>query len=88
MIGSSTIVDVDMLELSNPLCGLQNRNQPTRKIAKVKKNWFKVLLEAVRLGVQSVAWRLSSDIEFKVLVHSRQNLLKFIEHTCKFMESN
>ena len=51
----------NMLELSNPLLLLQNRNQPTRKIAKIVKNWFKVLLEVVRFGVQSVAWKLSSD---------------------------
>ena len=50
-----------ILEFSNPFFGLQNRNQPTRKIAKIVKNWFKVLLEAVRFGVQSVAWKLSSD---------------------------
>ncbi len=65
-----------MLEFSNPFCGLQNRNQPTRKIAKILKNWFKVLPEGVRFGIQSVAWMLSSDIEFKVLVHSGQSLVK------------
>ena len=65
-----------ILELSNPFFVLQNRNRPTRKITQIQKNWFKVLLEAVRLGVQSVAWKLSSDIEFKVLVHRRQNSLK------------
>ena len=64
-----------MLDISNPLYALQNRNQaePTRKIAKKCKNWFKLLLEAVRFGVQSVVWRLSIDIEFKVLAHRQHN---------------